>query len=425
MPDRLHEALRYRDHGFHPIPFYAHSKTPAFAEGEIQPYRLNVPSTADLKRWFVGTDRNIGLITGVNGFHILDMDGEEGYQSLKRLPPLPKTPTLLTSRGAQYYFQGNEELPTKITLLPGIDFLSSDHQALTASSIHPDGPVYHFADGLSLVDVERATLPTWVFELLHPTFGANIGVIDAQGLQTIANTINHPLIGGGVDNPNGHRLKESRYLSSGAPVLLDTDPHVSACNDRDVPTLYRDGAANQWAAAYLGLPRLGSKFLCIFHPERHPSMTLYVDQHSGAWKVHDWHQRGKHEHYGLADIFASRLIGHEVRLKGDVTLTVWWLRLLITSGYLSPADVPAKPLPRKVKPFIRTLYDGFILNFQGRWRYEPGAPMPYTHGFALAWCGLKSKRQVEEGLYWLRRHGYIRYVGREHGSQVFLPGEGA
>jgi hypothetical protein len=153
-------------------------------------------------------------------------------------------------------------------------------------------------------------------------------------------------------------------------------------------------------------------------------MTLYIDKHTGAWKVHDWHERGIAVHYGLADIFASRIIGQEVRLEGKPTLTVWWLRLLIVSGYLEPADVPAKPLPPNVRLSVRTLYDGFILNFQGRWLYEPGKPMPYTEGFAMAWCGLKSKRQVEEGLYWLRRHGYMRYAGRERGSQVFLPGEG-
>ena len=77
-----------------------------------------------------------------------------------------------------------------------------------------------------------------------------------------------------------------------------------------------------------------------------------------------------------------------------------------------------------MRPSVRALYDGFILNFQGRWLYEPGKPMPYTESFAMAWCGLKSKRQVGEGLYWLRRHGYMRSAGRQNGSQVFLPGEG-
>jgi hypothetical protein len=128
--------------------------------------------------------------------------------------------------------------------------------------------------------------------------------------------------------------------------------------------------------------------------------------------------------YGLADIFASRIVGHEVRLEGKPTLTVWWLRALITSGFLAPADVPAKPFPFKVRPAVRSLYDGFILNFQGRWLYEPGKPMPYTREFAKAWYGIKSNHVVEEGISWLRRHNYIRYVGRQHGVQVFLPGEG-
>jgi Bifunctional DNA primase/polymerase, N-terminal len=423
MPDRLYEALVYKAHGMHPIPFYPHSKTPAFEEGQIYQYRERVPSVAELKRWFQGTDRNIGLITGVNGLHILDVDGDVGHQNLKRLPALPPTPTLITGRGEQYYFHGNEELPSMPNLLPGIDFLSNDFQALTASSIHPDGPVYHFAEGRRLSDLERAPLPAWISTLLDldevtaPEAANPIAHTSRQVSTTLSPTLVH--------SPQQRRPPKSRYLPSGAPVLLDTVPHVSGCNHSDVRGLFGDFAANQWVASYLRLPRLGRKFLCFYHPERRPSMTLYVDKHTGAWKVHDWHERGISVCYGLADIFASRIIGHEVRLEGKPTLTVWWLRLLITSGYLEPADVPAKPLPPNVRPSVRTLYDGFILNFQGRWLYEPGKPMPYTEGFAMAWCGLKSKRQVEEGLYWLRRHGYMRSAGHQNGSQVFLPGEGA
>jgi hypothetical protein len=422
MPDRFHESLVYTALGHHVIPFYDHSKTPALAEGEICQYRERAPSTAELKRWFAGADRNIGFITGVNGFHILDVDGEVGRQSLKRLPPLPKTPTLITGDGAQYYFAGNEELPSRIRLLPGIDFLSSGYQALTASSVHPDGPVYHFADGLSLLDVERAPLPAWIFPLL-----------DSDGATARKSTDLHAHTSGQIStavssllphSPQQRRPPKRRYLTTGARDLFDTVPHLSGCHPSDVRGLFGDFAANQWAAGYLGLPRPGVNFLCFYHPERRPSMRLYVDKHTGAWKVKDFHERGIAANYGLADIFASRIIGQEVRLEGRSTLTVWWLRLLITSGYLGPADVPAKPLPPHVRPSVRTLYDGFILNFQGRWLYEPGEPMPYTEGFAMAWCGLKSKRQVEEGLYWLRRHGYMRSAGHQNGSQVFLPGEG-
>jgi hypothetical protein len=415
MPDRYHESLLYRAHDLHPIPFYPYSKTPAFAEGEIYQYRERAPSTAELKRWFHGTDRNIGLISGVNGFHIFDVDGEIGHQSLKRLPDLPTTPTLITGRGEQYYFAGNEALPTKIGLLPGIDFLSGDWQALTASSVHPGGAVYHFAEGRSLIDVERAPLPAWIFPLLDES---------TELRAHTSGSVPHAVSPMHLHTPEQRHPPKSRYLSSGAPVILDTAPHVSSCNPSDVCGLFGDFAANQYVAAYLGLPRLGRKFLCVYHPERRPSMTLYVDKHTGAWKVHDWHERGISVHYGLADIFASRIIGHEVRLEGKPTLTVWWLRLLITSGYLESADVPAKPLPPNVRPVVRSLYDGFILNFQGRWLYEPGRPMPYTEAFAMAWCGLKSKRQVAEGLYWLKRHGYMRLAGRQHGSQVFWPGEG-
>jgi hypothetical protein len=415
VPDRYLESLLYRAHDLHPIPFYPYSKTPAFAEGEICQYRARAPSTAELKRWFQSTDRNIGLISGVNGFHILDVDGDIGRQSLKRLPDLPTTPTLITGDGEQYYFHGNEALPSKIGLLPGIDFLSGDWQALTASSVHPDGAVYHFAEGRSLLDVERAPLPAWIFPLLDGsterrahTSGPVSSAVPPMRLYT----------------PQQQCPQKRRNLSSGAPVLLETVPTCKPLSPLEILGLFSDFDANQYVAAYLGLPRRGVNFLCFYHPERTPSMRLYVDKHTGAWKVKDFHERGIAANYGLADIFASRIIGHEVRLKGTSTLTIWWLRALISSGYLEPADVPAKPLPPNVRPSVRTLYDGFILNLQCKWLTKPGTPTPYTEGFAMAWCGMKSKHIVEEGICWLRRHGYMRPAGRENGSQVFLPGEG-
>ena len=61
---------------------------------------------------------------------------------------------------------------------------------------------------------------------------------------------------------------------------------------------------------------------------------------------------------------------------------------------------------------------------QCKWLYDHGKPTPLTEGFAAAWCGIGSKHVYAECMHWLRRHGYLRYVGRERGSKVFLPGEG-
>jgi hypothetical protein len=417
MSHRYHEALKYAGYGLHPIPFHPHSKTPAFTEGGIKPFRTRKPTPRELRDFFADPTRNIGLVTGAaaGGLVILDVDGDQGRQSVKGFP-LDDTPTVITARGYQAYLFANESIPTKIRALPGVDILADPWQVLTATSIHPDGPTYHFPKGLALANLPRAPVPRWIFELVH-------AIDEATAIETTTSCA-YAHEGQRPKSGNGHSVKESRYLSSGAPVILDTVPTYKSLNPLEVRGLYGDFAANQCVAASLGLPRLGSKFLCLYHAERRPSMTLYVDKHTGAWKVHDWHERGISVHYGLADIFASRIVGHEVRLEGNPTLTVWWLRALITSGFLAPADVPAKPLPFKVRPAVRTLYDGFILNFQGRWLYEPGKPMPYTRGFAKAWCGMKSNHVVEDGISWLRRHGYMREAGRQHGSQVYLPGEG-
>jgi Bifunctional DNA primase/polymerase, N-terminal len=423
MTNRLQEALVYKAHGLHPIPFYPHSKTPAFAAGEIQPYRHRVPSTEELKRWFRGVDCNIGLITGVNGFHILDVDGDLGRQMLKRLPALPRTPTLITGDGAQYYFQGNEVLPSKIGLLPGIDWLSSDRQALTASSIHPDGPVYHFADGLSLGEVECARVPSWIGTLLDLDESSDIESqgCDRPGAGPQARS-SCPTAAHTPTPRHSQKKKKSRDYTSGARVILETYPTIKSLNPHAIRQLFGDQEANAVAARFLGLGHAPASFLCWYHPDHRPSMSLYVDQRTGAWKVHDWHDD---VHYALADLFAAEIIGHPMRLTGTPTLATWWKRLLLACKYLAAPDVPRKPLPPDARQSVVQVYEGFLLNVQCHWLTQPGCAVPFTHGFAMSWCGMKSKHLVDYALYRLRRDGQMRPAGRQNRLQIFLPGEGA
>lgn len=219
-------------------------------------------------------------------------------------------------------------------------------------------------------------------------------------------------------------------MSSGAPVLLETDPTIKSLilqgvtpkslNSHDVRKLFADSDANAAAAQFLGLGRAPAKLLCWNHPDTTPSMSLYVDEHSGAWKVCDWHDKA---HYGLADIYARHIIGQTVRLTGKVTLATWWKRLLLACKYLEVPDVPRMPLPQDARQSVVQLYEGFLLNVACHWLTEPGCAVPFTQAFAMAWCGMKSKHLVEYGLYRLRHDGQMRPAGRQHGSQVFLPGK--
>ncbi len=75
-----------------------------------------------------------------------------------------------------------------------------------------------------------------------------------------------------------------------------------------------------------------------------------------------------------------------------------------------------------VRPAVRTVYEGFILLLQAKWRYDPGKPTPFTVRFALDRCGISSSQTIQEASWWLVRYGSIRQVKREKGSWTYLPG---
>jgi hypothetical protein len=229
---------------------------------------------------------------------------------------------------------------------------------------------------------------------------------------------------GEKDETTGEARGRTKILEDGrAPEVVDTRSTPNSLTTHAVRQLFRDFDANLAVAKLLGLPPLGETFLCVRHAEQTPSMSLYRDRRSGAWKLHDWHLEGSgdpREFLSLADLFAWRQTGQDLRLQGKPTLTAWWLRALIAAKFLEPADVPRRAMPADVRPAMRTLYEGFLALLAGKWLYDAGKPSAFTVRFAMHWCGLSS-HTVQECLYHLVRQGYLRPVTRYKGMVLYLP----
>jgi hypothetical protein len=400
MPEtKLHAALVARSLGLSVIPFHRNKK-PALRKGEIQAFRQRAATVAQLKSWFTDDDRyNVGIITGaVSQRIVIDVDPRNGGDQSTKGLPMPPTPNVITGDGHHVHFRHEGGLKTRKGALPGVDLLCESSQVMIPPSLHPSGTRYAWHDLLRVIEVDFAPPPAWVLDLLRtpePT---------TPPLRTTP-------------------AKKTKILEDArARVVLDTCTTPKPSTIKEVRGLFADADANRAVADFLGLPELGATVPCIWHPESTPSMSLFADPHTGAWKVHDHHMRGEAEFYGLADVFASTVIGREVRLKRKPTLTVWWLRALLACKFLEPADVPYKPLPDDVRPSVRTVYDGFLLLLQAKWRYDPGAPTQFAVRFAMDWCGISSSDTVQGALWWLVRYGYIRQVKREKGSWTYLPG---
>ena len=392
MLDRLHEALVYKAHGLHPIAFYPHSKTPAFEAGAIQQYRAKVPTTFQLREMFRDPARNVGVITGAGGLTVLDIDGAEGQASIRRCGEVPETPMVQTSDPDHFhaYFRSNQEIPTRIKVLPGVDIIGTDWQVLAPSSVHPDGPIYHWQTGHGLSDVELAPPPKWLLELaaLAPE--------------------HHEEANAGCNGNLGASNQKSRLLALSGRLLAPTD--LSAYGGW--PQILSNELVNLSCARYLGLldVEVGKRFVCRLpgHSDMRTGARLYWNVKSElasmTLKYCDNHYESGEFWYSLPDVFASCNYGEVRRLSG-VETTVWQLRLLIAAAVLLPYPVRAKSLPSDVPRHIKQLYNGFLDLLRAKWLHTPGEPTPFTWRFAAAWCGMHSAGSIVKGMQWLLKRG--------------------
>src|SRR3989442_14018751 len=96
----LNAALAYRERGWSVIPIKARNKKPAV---DWKPFQARLATAEEIKAWFRG-DANIGVVTGtISELIVLDVDGQDGAASLKKLPPLPRTWRSSTGRGEHYW----------------------------------------------------------------------------------------------------------------------------------------------------------------------------------------------------------------------------------------------------------------------------------------------------------------------------------
>ena len=107
-----------------------------------------------------------------SGIFVLDVDGKVGKASLVALQDkhgrLPKTVTVKTGKGRHLYFRcdGARVGNSAGRLGKGIDVRGDGGYVVAAGSVHVSGAVYRYVDGRGLEDIEVASAPEWLIELI-------------------------------------------------------------------------------------------------------------------------------------------------------------------------------------------------------------------------------------------------------------------
>jgi len=164
----LQTAMALAQQGLAVFPCQPRGKVPVTSRGV---HDATIESDRIKKWWSAVPDLNIGVATGsVSGFWVLDVDGDEGEASLRKVEaehcPLPSTIEVITGKGRHLYFRLGEQGPVKNSarqVAPGIDVRGDGGYVLAPPSIHPSGRAYTWSvDSAN----EFADAPDWLYALV-------------------------------------------------------------------------------------------------------------------------------------------------------------------------------------------------------------------------------------------------------------------
>jgi Bifunctional DNA primase/polymerase, N-terminal/Primase C terminal 1 (PriCT-1) len=160
------EAEVLAHNGFKIFPCKPKDKVPAV------PWKDHATSDLEVVRawWGAWPQCNIGIAMGkLSGVFVLDIDGEEGEASLRKLEsehgPLPQdTIEARTARGRHLYFRmPPHPISNSAGLVgPHLDIRGDGGYVIAPPSVHPSGDVYRWAKDIDAF--EFADAPTWLLD---------------------------------------------------------------------------------------------------------------------------------------------------------------------------------------------------------------------------------------------------------------------
>jgi len=174
----LEAALDYAGRGISVIPIRP-DIDPAEKKALKRPYipwadfqkRRATPD--EIRSWAAKYPRAmLGIVTGeISGILIIDCDTQEGYEAIQKLlPDALLLPVARTPRGGWhlwFIYPTGSKITVGTGILPGVDFRGEGGYAVAPPSVNGDGKGYTWQEGLSLNEVEPATVPEAIFNILN------------------------------------------------------------------------------------------------------------------------------------------------------------------------------------------------------------------------------------------------------------------
>ena len=293
--DAYTAACTWVERGFSLIPIQYRGKSPAFdglklvhpqRESTWGQFTRRMPTPAELKIWFTGPKRNLGIITGWRGLTVLDFDSREMYAAWQGWAAgvggiagavSASTYRVLSARGVHVYVLVGEEVASY--QVPGVDVKGRWGCVLVPPSVHPSGHLYADTPA-EIMSCERLAD---VFPLVRPR------AVSASALAPITDPLevaDHAVDCGGpgavakirqrlsLEQLLGVSVGGRRWVKTRCPLHQDTDPSL---------VVYRDGHCRCLAGCNGGRQM---DVIDLYAAIRHISLREAIVE-LGHWKAGD------------------------------------------------------------------------------------------------------------------------------------------
>lgn len=214
----LERANACIERGWPVFPVSRKTKAPCVAGG----FKVATMDMDQIKRWAREfPDANVGVPTGpITGLAVLDVDGEEGEQSLQRLAAqrgvhFRKTLTASSGRGRHLYYRFVNGLKSSASKLgPGLDIRAEGGSIIAPPSVHASGRPYAWIE-----DAPMLRFPLSAIVALTPpppTYHAHGAVPD---LDRIVDRVRFAPVG-----TRNHALYRAAYTAGGVVASKGSNP---------------------------------------------------------------------------------------------------------------------------------------------------------------------------------------------------------
>ena len=260
--DTLTVARSWVRNGFSVIPLGWRSKRPAFGALRLtgmvneagttwDPLKQRQPTDEELRLWFTGPRRNLGIVTGWKGLTVLDFDQRDIYRAWmswaaaeggRAAHIAANTYRVFSARGVHVYVMVNE--PVESFRVAEVDIKAKWGYVLAPPSVHPNGHEYH-SEGNTIMRCARLS-EVFPFE-----------------------------------RPPSPRIEA-------LPVVATNDPWEAAsravvCGGESVATAKRQLEWNNLVQV-VHQDRAGTWARCPLHDDWNPSLRLYADGHAHCFQ---------------------------------------------------------------------------------------------------------------------------------------------